>query len=91
MANLIQNAAVTGPAIRVDNGRYVFVVDGTFGGATVTLTMKSPDGTSFISVGADAALTAEGAVLVDLPTCEVRALVAGGSPANLYADLQRQG
>jgi hypothetical protein len=86
---LIDNAAVTGAEITIPSGRYCFAVDGTFTGATVTLTMLSPDGTNFISVGADAALTAEGAVEVALPSTTVKATVSGGTPANLYATLDK--
>lgn len=91
MPKLIDNAAVTGPAVAVAPGRYCYAVDGTFGGATVALKMLGPDGTNYIGVGDDAALTAEGAVLVDLPACSVRAEISGGSPANIHASLERVG
>lgn len=89
--NLLDNASATGAAISVAPGRYCYAVDGTFGGATVTLKLLGPDGSSYISVGADAALTAEGAVIVELPACDVRAEVSGGSPSGLYASLERVG
>jgi len=88
MAVLLRNAAVTGDAVTVNQrGEYVFSADGTFGGATITLQLLSPDGTSWLAID-DAALTAEGAVLVGLgASSTVRALVAGGTPSALYAEL----
>lgn len=92
-ANLIDNGSATGPTagLVVAPGRYCFAVDGTFGGATVTLSLLSPDGSSYISCGTDAALTAEGAVEVELPATTVKAVVSGGSPSALYASLERIG
>lgn len=88
MANLLSNTNVTGSPMSVGgSGEFIFSVDGTFGGATVTLQLLSPDGTSWLSI-TDAALTAEGAVIVALGGgSRVRALVAGGTPSALYANL----
>lgn len=91
MTQLLSNASATGDAVNVAPGRYCYAVDGTFSGATVTLAMLGPDGSSYISVGADAALTAEGAVLVELPDCTVRAQISGGPPSGIYASLERVG
>lgn len=91
MPKLIDDAAATGDPVAVAPGRYCYAVDGTFSGATVTLKLLGPDGSSYISVGSDAALTAEGAVLVDLPACTVRAEVSGGPPSNIHASLERVG
>jgi len=91
MAILLSNASATGAVVEVAPGRYCFAVDGTFGGATVTLSILSPDGSSYISAGSDAALTAEGAVAVELPATSVKAVVSGGSPSALYASLERIG
>lgn len=85
---LLSNEAATGAPVEVPRGRYAYSVDGTFGGATVTLTMLGPDGSSYVSVGDDAALTAEGAVEVALPAGTVKALVASGTPSALYASLE---
>lgn len=87
---LLSNASATGTAVEIPRGRYCFEVDGTFDG-TVTLQKLGPDGSSYISVGADAELTAEGAVLVDLPATTVRAHVGSGSPSALYATLSLVG
>lgn len=92
VVSLISNGtASTASGLSVSPGRYAYAVDGTFSGATVTLSMLSPDGSSYISVGSDAALTAEGAVLVELPYCKVKAIVTGGPPSGIYASLTRIG
>ena len=86
---LLSNATATGSAVRAPAGKYAFAVDGTFSGATVTLSMLGPDGSSYISCGADAALTAEGAVLAELPDGLYKAVVTGGPPSAMYATLKR--
>lgn len=89
---LITNgAASTVTGKRVQAGRYAYAVDRTFSGATITLSMLGPDGSSYISVGSDAALTAEGAVLVELPDAVMKAIVSGGPPSAIYATLRRIG
>lgn len=91
-ATLISNGtASTATGIPVPPGRYAYSVDGTFSDATVTLSILGPDDSSYISVGSDAALTAEGAVLVELPKCTVKAIVTSGPPSGIYARLDRIG
>lgn len=88
MALLLNNASATGEALSVGrSSEYVFSADGNFGGATVTLQIGSPDGTSWLSVE-DGALTAEGSFVVFLGKGTlVRAAVSGGTPSGLYASL----
>jgi len=88
---LLSNATSTGSPVKWPGGRGTFAVDGSFDGATVTLQMLGPDGSSYLSVGDDAALTAEGVVNFDLPPCHIRALVAGGSPNAMYATAEKIG
>jgi hypothetical protein len=83
---LLSNASANGSAAGVQPGRYAFAVDGTFNSGTVKLQIQSPDGSSWIDIGNDATLSAEGACLVDLPGCQVRAAITG-SPSALYATL----
>ena len=96
-AVLLTNASATGSWVAWPGGRGVFSVDGTFGGASVYLNYRSPDGTSGLRVQVLAqdgkltavALTAEGGYLADLPPGQVRAEVSGGTPSALYARLDR--
>jgi len=88
---LLSNATATGSPVRWPGGRGTFIVDGTFASGTVTLSVISPDGSSYVSVGADAALTAEGVVNFDLPPTLIKAVVSGGSPSALYATAAKIG
>lgn len=83
---LLSNASATGGVVAAGPGDYCYAVDGTFGGATVSLQMQSPDGSSWLTI-ADTGLTAEGAVIVTLPRGQFKALVAGGTPSALYSTL----
>lgn len=82
--DLLSNASATGSSKQWPGGRGQFAVEGTIGGATITLQVQGPNGT-WLAVGTDAALTAAGVVNFDLPQCNIRALVASGSPSALYA------
>lgn len=82
---LLDNASATGAAKTWDGGRGQFKALGSFGGATVTLQILGPDGATWLGLGADAALTAAGAVNFDCPPGQLRAAVSGGSPSGLYA------
>jgi len=84
---LLENAAATGPARTWNGGRGQFKTVGTFGGATVTLQILGPDGTTWLSLGEEAAFTAPGVVNFDCPPGQLRAQVSGGSPSGLYAEV----
>lgn len=79
---LITNGTATGPTSSMPRmaGDYCFAVDGTFSGATVALQMLSLDRTANWLTIADTGLTAEGAMIVTLPSGRYRASVASGPP-----------
>lgn len=85
---LIENAAATSAAKMVNfAGDHMFRAVGTFGGATVSLEQRAPDGTSWLAI-TDASLTAAGSFVVSLAAgVEVRAVVTGGAPSALYVSL----
>lgn len=88
---LLHNATATtadANIVGIAAGVYCFAIDGTFDGATCTLQMLSPDGTSWLSI-TGAAFTAEGTVIVELPGARMRVLVAGGPPSAMYATLKK--
>lgn len=87
MPALLANATATGDAVTIPAGRHLFIVEGTFDGATVTLQFEGPNGT-MIAVP-NTASTANGMVAVELPSGKVRALVAAGTPTGLYASVLR--
>jgi len=93
---LASNLSATGAAVAIRGGEYQFSVEGTIGGATVSLQTQSPSGTwSDVSVfnGSKASTTALPFALagIDLPACNVRLAVSGGAPSGLYAYLNGVG
>ena len=85
MPQLLNNATATGAAVQWDGGIGAFSAAGTFSGATITLQWLGPDGTTYLTVGADTTLTSAGAGGFVLPPCKIRALVTGGPPSGMYA------
>jgi hypothetical protein len=65
-------------------GQGVFTTSGTFGGATVTLNYRNPDG-STQAAGSQTTHTAVGNGTFLLPPCMIQAAVTGGSPSGLSA------
>lgn len=85
---LMSNASANGDAQKLQRGgKFAFAVDGTFNSGTVKLQIRSPDGTSWLDIGADATLSAEGVIGVELPAGEYRAAITG-TPSALYATLK---
>jgi hypothetical protein len=72
---LLDAAAATGEWTRWPGGQGVFRVNATWGGGTVKLQAKGPDGTEF-DVGDDTTLTADGGGVFYLDSCDIRAHVA---------------
>lgn len=87
---LLNASSITSDPIGRPKGVYCFAANGTFGGATVTLEMLGPDGVNYITV-TGTALTAAGAVNVELPAGRYRAAVSGGVGASLHATLKEAG
>ena len=84
---LLNNASVTGSALKVSGGRYIWACDGTFGGDTLQLQFLSPDLTSFIDV-VGASMTAEGAMEVLVANgSTMKVTVTGGGASALFSTL----
>jgi hypothetical protein len=81
---LLDNAAITGASKPWLGGRGTVMVEGTFGGATVTLQFQTPRG-AWVNVGSAAIFTAGGAANFELGAVPIRMLVAGGNPSALHA------
>lgn len=88
-ATLLSNESATGDYIKWPGGRGEVRVDGTFGGATLTLQIKSPDGSSVMTVGTNTTFTAEGIGGFDLGPCDLKMGVSGGTPSALYSVVTR--
>ena len=72
---LASNASATGAWFMWPGGRGEFRVEGTFGGGTVKLETKGPNGTAQ-DVGSFTTLTSAGGGIFELGACEIRANIA---------------
>jgi hypothetical protein len=72
---LASNASATGDWVAWPGGRGEFRVEGTFGGGTVKLECKGPNGTAQ-DVGTDTTLSADGGGIFELGAGEIRANIA---------------
>lgn len=73
------NASTT--AVNWGGGVGQFIATGTFDTCTVKMQMSPDDGTTWIDVGSDTTLTAEGIANFELGPCDIRANLSsvGGS------------
>lgn len=87
---LLSNESATGSQkVSQLGGRYVFRIDGTFGGTTAQLEMLSPDGSSWLALSG-ASFTAEGTCTVEVPQGGTyRVSLTGGTPSAMYATMDR--
>jgi len=89
---LATNASATGSGVNIRGGEYMFCVDGTVGGATVSLQFLLPSGQwSVVSVFNSSAVQSTtlpyAQTAIDLPAGQVRLGVASGTPSGLNASL----
>ena len=59
------------------------VVEGTWGGGTVKLQVSPDDGTTWVAVGGDSTITADGVVNFDLNSCDIRLNLSGATAPSL--------
>jgi hypothetical protein len=87
--DLLSNVAVTGAYFRIGlGGVYTLCAEGTFGGATVGMQLKGPNGGA-ITGPAETQFTAPGICTLDIGAGqEVRMAVTGGAPSGLYVKLR---
>lgn len=90
--DLAINLSASGSAVLIPGGEYLFVVEGTPSGATVSLQVQSPNGTwSDVSVYSGSKVSATALPFaqtgIDLPAGNVRMAATGGTPTGLYAYL----
>lgn len=89
---LLSNIAadVTGNALFWQGGQAAFEVQGTLGGATVSLQVLGPDGQTWTAFSTATTVTAVGIVSsISLPAGPVRAVVTGGAGlSGIYASLK---
>ena len=85
--DMIENGAASSNEFIWPGGIGSFMVVGTWGGATISLQYKAPDGSTFVDVGTDTTLTANGGGNFELPSCVIKATVSGGPPSGVYASV----
>lgn len=84
-ARLLENGSATGSWVKFPGGRASLTIMGTL--ATTTKLQKlGQDGSTAIDV---ATISAAGVTAYDLGAGEYRISLSGGSPAGIYADLDR--
>lgn len=88
--------SATGNAVQIPGGEYLFSVDGTLGGATVSLQFLMPNGTwTDISVYSGSKVSATtlpySQTGIDLPACNVRVAINGGGASGVNGYLSGLG
>lgn len=88
---LATNVSATGSAVAIKGGQYIFMVEGTAGGTTASLQIKTPNGT-WSNVYAIDTLVASSTLpyvdtMIDLPAGDVRVALTGGTPSAIFAYL----
>ena len=87
------NVSANGSAVSIKGGEYMFLAEGTAGGATISLQIKSLNGTWEVvqSLGGSYSVTTGSlpynATPIILPSGDVRLGVTGGAPSALYGYL----
>lgn len=73
---LASNASATGSACYWLGGKGSFIVHATFGGGTVKLQYLSADGTTWVDMGTETTLTADGGGNFEISPCYIRVNIA---------------
>lgn len=85
---LLSNAAATGSAMVWPGGTGVFMAEAVWGGGSVSLEYKLPNG-AWVAAGPETTLTANGGGVFELPPGEIRAAVSAASA--VYATATHRG
>lgn len=89
---LLSNGSATGSATAIKGGEYHFMVEGTAGGTTASLQIQTPNG-AWTDVQVFTGSVVKFTTLpgnqsgIDLPACNVRVALVGGTPSAIYAYL----
>lgn len=83
--------SASGDAVKIPGGEYIFMVDGTAGGATISLQIADPSGaySNITAGGTEVKATVLPYVFtpIPLPACDVKAVITGGSGVSVNAHL----
>jgi hypothetical protein len=89
---LLVGGSATGAAVPVKGGEYHFMVDGTASGTTASLQIQTPSG-AWTDVQVFTGAVVKFTTLpgnqsgIDLPACNVRCALTGGTPSGINAYL----
>ena len=89
---LLTNGSATGSGVQIPGGEYIFVVEGTPTGSTLSLQVLTPNGT-WTDVSVYSGSVVKSTTLpfaqtgIDLPAGQVRLAATGGTPTGLFAYL----
>lgn len=89
---LLANGSASGSAVPIKGGEYIVYFDGTLGGATISLQTQSPNGTwmdveVFTANPVRYNTTPRSQTGINLPACNARCALTGGSPTGVFAYL----
>ena len=89
--DLLKNVTATGSAVTWPGGTGHFsAVCAGWNGATATLQFLGPDGTTWIPLGADTTLSANGSALFQCQPGQIRVAISTATPsAGVYASANR--
>lgn len=81
----------TGPQVNCPGGLMVIAAaSSNWNGATATLNMLGPDGSTLLPVSpTQSTFTANGVGAVNLPPCVIQVVVTGGPPTALFVSIAR--
>lgn len=73
---LASNASATSAGVQWEGGKGSFIVHATFGGGTVKLEYLSADGATWVAMGTDTTVTADGGGNFEIGRCQIRCNIA---------------
>lgn len=85
---LLSNASATGSGVDWPGGRGMFFAEGTFGGGSVAIEQKTPNGTwvpIYNTAGSAISASAAGGYAFEAPAGQIRAKVATATAVYAYA------
>ncbi len=84
----LDSAAEATALVDWSGGEGVFIAEGTWNGATITLQIRVSPAGNFISMGSTGALTADGAVAFTAPAgVQLRAIASVATPTSVLASI----
>lgn len=88
--HLLDSAAEATTVVNWPGGEGVFIAEGSWNGATVTLQIKAGASGAYIAVGSSSTLTADGVAAFVAPAgAKLRAIASVAVPTAVYASIMK--